>query len=147
MTRWGMFVSSTMNNTTLIRPVSVTIAVILIAFYAGMLILWDFLSPFERPYAQGPVSVILGYRVYGFWAQLAHALQLGVACALMYGLWTMQRWGWQLVIGVAGYMLLSVSLWITIYQEFQRITFAFFYLIVVNVLMALTFPHREKFRD
>ena len=129
------------------RPTSVTVAVILIAFYAAMLILWDLVSPFERPYAQGPVSVVLGFRVYGVWAQLAHGLQLFVALALMYGLWTMQRWGWQLVVGVTAYMLLSVSIWVTVYQEYQRIFFAFFYLIVVNVLLALTFPHREKFGD
>jgi hypothetical protein len=134
-------------KTTPERPTSVTVAVILIAFYAGMLILWDLVSPFERPYAQGPVSVVLGLRVYGMWAQLVHGLQLVVALALMYGLWTMQRWGWQLVVGVTAYMLLSVSIWVTVYQEYQRIFFALFYLIVVNVFLALTFPHREKFGD
>jgi hypothetical protein len=127
------------------RPTSVTVAVILIAFYAGMLILWDLVSPFERPYAQGPVSVVLGFRVYGVWAQLAHGLQLVVALALMYGLWTMQPWGWNLVLGVTAYMLLSITMWLTVYQEFHLIFFAFFYVIVVNVLLALTFPHREKF--
>jgi hypothetical protein len=129
------------------RPISITVAVILIAFYAAMLIVWDLVSPFERPYAQGPVSVVLGFRVYGVWAQLAHGLQLFVALALMYGLWTMQWWGWQLVVGVTAYMLLSVSIWVTVYQEFQHIFFALFYLIVVNVFLALTFPHREKFGD
>lgn len=134
-------------KTPLARPTSITIAVLLVAFHAGMIILWDIIAPFERPYAQGPVTVVLGFRVYGAWAQLVHGIQLGVALALMYGLWTMQRWGWQLVIGVTSYMLLSVSMWITVYQEFHRIGFAFFYVIVVNVLLALTFPHREKFGD
>ena len=129
------------------RPTSITVAALLVALYASLVILWDIIAPFERPYAQGPVSVVLGFRVYGIWAQLAHGLQLFVALALMYGLWTMQRWGWQLVIGVAGYMLLSVSIWISIYQEYQRIFFAFFYVIVVNILLALTFPHREKFGE
>ena len=129
------------------RPTSITVAALLIAFYAVMVILWDIIAPFERPYAQGPVSVVLGMRVYGIWAQLVHGVQLFVALALAYGLWTMQRWGWQLVIGVTGYMLLSVSIWVSVYQEYQRIFFAFFYLIVVNVLLVLTFPHREKFGD
>lgn len=134
-------------KTTAQRPTSITVAAILIAFYAGMLILWDLIAPFERPYAQGPVSVVLGFRVHGMWAQLMHGIQLGVASALVYGLWTMQRWGWRLVMGVAGYMLLSVSVWVSIYQEYERIFFAFFYVIVVNVLLALTFPHREKFGE
>lgn len=127
------------------RPPSVTVAVLLIGFYAGMIILWDLVSPFERDYAQGPVTVVLGFRVYGVWAQLVHGMQLCVALALIYGLWTMRWWGWRLVIGVTGYMLLSVSMWIMVYQEFQRIAFAFFYVIVVNVLLVLTFPHRKKF--
>ncbi len=134
-------------KTPLARPTSITIAALLIAFYAGMVILWDLIAPFERPYAQGPVTVVLGFRVYGIAAQLVHVLQLGVALALVYGLWMMQWWGWRLVIGVVGYMLLSVSVWVSFYQEYERIGFAFFYVIVVNVLLALTFPHREKFGD
>ena len=139
--------SKTHMKTTLDRPTSVTIAALLIAFYAVMVILWDIIAPFERPYAQGPVSVVLGMRVYGIWAQLAHGLQLFVALALAYGLWTMQPWGWNLVLGVTAYMLLSITMWLTVYQEFHLIFFAFFYVIVVNVLLALTLPHREKFGD
>lgn len=127
------------------RPVSIIIAAGLIALYAGMVILWDLLSPFERPYAQGPVSVVLGLRVFGVWAQLMHVVQLGVALALVYGLWTMQRWGWYLVLFVAGYMLLSSTIWVTVYQEYSRIFFALLNVVIVNILLALTFPHREKF--
>lgn len=129
------------------RPTSITVAALLIAFYAVMVILWDIIAPFERPYAQGPVSVVVGMRVYGIWAQLVHGVQLFVAVALTYGLWTMQPWGWNLVLGVTAYMLLSVTIWLTVYQEFERIFFAFFYVIIVNVLLALTFPHREKFGE
>ena len=127
------------------RPISITIAALLIAFYAAMVIAWDFVAPFERPYAQGPVSVVLGIRVFGMWAQLMHALQLVVALALVCGLWTMQQWAWQLTLFVAGYMLLSATIWVTVYQEFSRIKFAFFYIIVVNLLLALVYPHREQF--
>lgn len=127
------------------RPVSIIIAAGLIAFYAVMVILWDLVAPFERLYAQGPVSVVLGIRVFGVWAQLMHVLQLGVALALAYGLWTMQRWGWYLVLFVAGYMLLSSTVWVTVYQEFNRIFFALLNIVIVNILLALTFPHREKF--
>jgi hypothetical protein len=134
-------------NTLTDRPPSITVAALLVAFYAAMVILWDIVAPFERPYAQGPVSVVLGIRVYGIWAQLVHAIQLFVASALAYGLWTMQPWGWNLVLGVTAYMLLSITMWLTVYQEFHRIFFAFFYIIVVNVLLALTFPHREKFGE
>ena len=129
------------------RPTSITVAALLIAVYAVMVILWDMIAPFERPYAQGPVSVVLGIRVYGIWAQLAHAVQLFVAAALAYGLWTIQPWGWNLVLGVTAYMLLSITMWLTVYQEFHLIFFAFFYVIMVNVLLALTFPHREKFGE
>jgi len=127
------------------RPLSVTIAALLIAFYAGFFILWDLVSPFERPYAQGPVTVVLGIRVFGVWAQIMHTLQLLVAVALAYGLWTMQRWGWHLLLFIIGYMLLSNMMWITVYQEFDRIFFAFFYLVIVNLLLVLTYPHRERF--
>ena len=127
------------------RPLSVTIAALLIAFYAGFFILWDLVSPFERPYAQGPVTVVLGIRVFGVWAQIMHTLQLIVAVALAYGLWTMQRWGWHLLLFIIGYMLLSNMMWITVYQEFDRIFFAFFYLVIVNLLLVLTYPHRERF--
>lgn len=127
------------------RPMSVTIAALLVAFYAGMVILWDLLAPFERPYAQGPVSVVFGLRVFGVWAQIMHVLQLIVALALAYGLWTMQRWGWQLVQLVVGYMVLSNVIWISVYQEYQRILFALFYIVIVNLLLGLTYPHRERF--
>jgi hypothetical protein len=127
------------------RPTSVTIAVLLIVFYAGFFILWDIISPFERPYAQGPVTVVLGIRVFGAWAQTMHTLQLFAALALAYGLWTMQRWGWHLLLFIIGYMLLSNMMWITIYREIERIFFAFFYLVIVNLLLFLTYPHRERF--
>jgi hypothetical protein len=140
-------VSKKRMKTTSDRPTSITVAALLVAFYAAMVILWDIIAPFERPYAQGPVSVVLGVRVYGIWAQLVHGVQLFVAVALAYGLWTMQPWGWNLVLSVTAYMLLSITMWITVYQEFHRIFFAFFYVIVVNVLLALTFPHREKFGE
>ena len=132
-------------NKPLSRPLSVTIAACLIAFYAGMFILWDLISPFERPYAQGPVSVVLGLRVFGVWAQFMHTLQLIAAVALVWGLWTMQRWGWHLLLFMVGYMLLSNVIWVTVYQEFERIFFAFFYLLIVNLLLILTYPHRERF--
>ena len=127
------------------RPVSITIAALLIAFYTAVIIAWDLIAPFERPYAQGPVSVVLGMRVFGMWAQLMHAFQLVVALALVYGLWTMKAWSWQMTLFVAGYMLLSVTIWVSVYQEFSRIKFAFFYLIIVNFLLVLVFPHRKKF--
>jgi len=110
-----------------------------------MVILWDLLSPFERPYAQGPVSVVFGFRVFGIWAQLMHILQLIVAMALAYGLWTMRYWGWQLVQFVVGYMVVSNMVWISVYQEYHRILFALFYLVIVNLLLILTYPHRERF--
>jgi hypothetical protein len=127
------------------RPLSVTIAALLIAFYAGFFILWDLISPFERPYAQGPVTVVLGLRVFGVWAQLMHTLQLIAAVALVWGLWTMRCWGWHLLLFMVGYMLLSNVIWVTVYQEFERIFFAFFYLLIVNLLLILTYPHRERF--
>ncbi len=127
------------------RPGSITIGALLIAFYAAMFIAWDIVAPFERPYAQGPVSVVLGVRVFGIWAQIMHALQLVIALALVAGLWTMQPWAWQLTQFVAGYMLVSIAVWVTLYQEYSRIKFAFFYIIVVNLLLALVYPHRDKF--
>lgn len=127
------------------RPGTITIGALLIAFYAAFVIAWDFIAPFERPYAEGPVSVVLGMRVFGMWAQMMHAVQLVVALALVAGLWTMQPWTWQLTQFVAGYMLVSITVWVTLYQEFSRIKFAFFYIIVVNLLLALIYPHRDKF--
>lgn len=127
------------------RPVSVTIAALLVTFYTGFFILWDLVSPFERPYAQGPVSVVLGLRVFGIWAQLMHALQLLAAVALIWGLWTMRRWGWHLLLFIVGYMLLSNAVWVTVYQEINRIYFGLFYLVIVNLLLVLTYPHRERF--
>jgi len=127
------------------RPVSVTIAALLVTFYAGFFILWDLVSPFERPYAQGPVSVVLGLRVFGIWAQLMHVLQLLAAVALSWGLWTMRRWGWHLLLFIVGYMLLSNAVWVTVYQEINRIYFGLFYLVIVNLLLVLTYPHRERF--
>jgi len=46
---------------------------------------------------------------------------------------------------MVGYMLLSNVIWVTVYQEFERIFFAFFYLLIVNLLLILTYPHRERF--
>jgi len=132
-------------NPSVSRPVSVTIAALLVLFYAGFFILWDLVSPFERPYAQGPASVILGIRVYGVWAQLMHVLQLTVALALVYGLWTMRLWGWWLVQFVIAYMLLANVIWVTVYQEMNRVYFGLFYLVIVNLLLLLTYPHRERF--
>ena len=128
-----------------VRPISVTIAALLIIFYAGFFILWDLITPFERFYTSGPASVILGIRVFGIWAQLMHTLQLIVAVALVYGLWTMQRWGWWLVQFVTAYMLLSNLVWVTVYQEMNRVYFGLFYLVLVNLLLILTYPHRERF--
>jgi hypothetical protein len=31
------------------------------------------------------------------------------------------------------------------YQEFGRIVFAFLNIVIVNLLLGLTFPHRDKF--
>jgi hypothetical protein len=132
-------------NKSINRPASITIAALLIAFYAGVVILWDLVTPFERPYAQGPVSVVFGIRVFGIWAQLIHVVQLIVAVALAYGLWTMQQWGWRLVQFVVGYMVVSNVIWISVYQEYHRIFFAIFYLAIVNLLLLLTYPHRERF--
>ena len=92
------------------RPIMVTIAACLVAVYAAVFIVWDIIAPFERPYAEGPVSVVLGFRVFGLSAQLMHALQLLVAGSLAYHLWTMQRFGWHLVVFSAGYMLVSYCL-------------------------------------
>jgi len=128
-----------------VRPISVTIAALLIIFYAGFFILWDLITPFERFYTSGPASVILGIRVFGIWAQLMHTLQLIVAVAMIYGLWTMQRWGWWLVQFVTAYMLLSNLVWVTVYQEMNRVYFGLFYLVLVNLLLILTYPHRERF--
>ncbi|MGE0825059.1 MAG: hypothetical protein AB7G75_07690 [Candidatus Binatia bacterium] len=134
-------------NQSIDRPGTITIAAILIGLYAGVVIAWDLVAPFERPYAQGPVSVVAGIRVFGIWAQMAHMAQLFVAMALAYGLWTMREWAWGLAQFVAGYMLISIAVWMTVYQEFERIKFAFFYIVVVNLLLALVFPHREKFKN
>jgi hypothetical protein len=127
------------------RPLSVTILVGLIVLYAAVVIGWDLVAPFERPYARGPVSVVLGRRVFGVWAQLMHVVQLAVAMTMAAGLWMMRRWGWQLVEFVAWYMVLSCAIWLAIYQEYHRIGFALLYLVVANLMLALTFPHREKF--
>ncbi len=127
------------------RPASISIAALLIAFYAVVFIAWDLVTPFERPYAQGPVSVVLGMRVFGIRAQLMHALQLAVALALVYGLWTLRQWAWHLTLFVAGYMLLSITIWMNLYQDFSRLKFALFYILIVNLFLALTFPHRDKF--
>ena len=41
-----------------LRPLSVAIAACLVAGYAAMFIVWDIVAPFERSYAEGPVSVV-----------------------------------------------------------------------------------------
>ncbi len=128
------------------RPLMVTIAACLVAAYAGLFIVWDIIAPFERPYAEGPVSVILGFRVFGLSAQLMHALQLLVAGSLAYHLWTMRRFGWHLVVSSAGYMLVSYVIWAQVYNESEHIVgFGLFYAVILLVLLALTLPHRRKF--
>ena len=128
------------------RPITVTIAACLVAVYAGLFIVWDILVPFERPYAEGPASVILGFRVFGLSAQLMHALQLLVAGSLAYHLWTMRRFGWQLVVFSVGYMLVSYVIWAQVYNESEHIVgFGLFYAVILLILLALTFPHRRKF--
>jgi hypothetical protein len=133
-----------MHNTS-VRPISITILVCLIVIYAIVVIGWDMLRPFEREYASGPASVVLGIRVTGLLAQIMHGVQLFAALALAHGLWSMQPWAWQMVLFVVGYIVVSTTIWVTVYQEFDRILFAFLNLVIVNVLLALTFPHRKKF--
>lgn len=124
----------------------VTIAACLVAAYAGLFIVWDIIAPFERSYAEGPVSVILGFRVFGLSAQLMHALQLLVAGSLVYHLWTMRRFGWHLVVFSVGYMLISYVIWARVYNESERIVgLGLFYAVILLILLALTFPHRRKF--
>ena len=128
------------------RPIMVTVAACLVAAYAVMFIAWDMVAPFERPYAEGPVSVILGFRVFGLSAQLMHALQLMVAGSLAYRLWKMQRFGWHLVVFSVGYMLVSYMIWAQVYNESEHIVgFGLFYAVILLILLALTFPHRRKF--
>ena len=128
------------------RPLMVTVAACLVAAYAGLFIVWDIIAPFERSYAEGPVSVILGFRVFGLSAQLMHALQLLVAGSLAYHLWTMRRFGWHLVVFSVGYMLISYVIWARVYNESERIVgFGLFYAVILLILLALTFPHRRKF--
>ena len=133
-----------MNETS--RPLSLTILACLIFMYAIFVIGWDLVAPFERDYTQGPASVVFGLRVSGWSAQLMHGLQLLVALRLAYGLWTMQAWGWAFAMMVVGYIIISTTVWVAVYQDFGRIMFAFVNLVIVNVLLLLTFPHREKFR-
>lgn len=68
-----------------------------------------------------------------------------VALALAAGLWGMRIWGWHLVLLVVGYMIISTTVWVAVYQDFGRIFFAFLNLVLVNILLMLTFPHRDKF--
>jgi uncharacterized membrane protein YphA (DoxX/SURF4 family) len=128
-----------------IRPISITILVCLIVFYAVVFIAWDMLAPFERDYTRGPASVVFGLRIVGFPAQVMHGMQLFVALALASGLWTMRLWGWHLVLFVAGYLVISTTVWVAVYQDFERIFFAFLNLVLVNGLFIMTFPHRNKF--
>jgi hypothetical protein len=132
-------------NTSVQRPISITILVCLILIYAILIIGWDLVMPFERAYTQGPATVVFGLRVSGWSAQIMHALQLLVALMLVHGLWTMKRWGFQLTFLVVAYILISTTVWVTVYQEFGRIVFAFLNIVIVNILLGLTFPHREKF--
>lgn len=128
------------------RPLSITILVILILLYAIFVVAWDLVSPFEREYTQGPASAVFGLRVTGWSAQMMHGLQLLVALRLAYGLWTLQSWGWAFAMMTVGYILLSTTVWVTVYQEFHRIGFAFLNVVVANIVMLCTFPHREKFQ-
>ena len=127
------------------RPVSITILVCLIILYAAIVIAWDMLTPFERDYVRGPASVVLGLRISGLPAQVMHGAQLFVALALAGGLWTMKTWGWHLVLFVAGYIVISTTVWVVVYQDLGRIMFAFLNIVIVNVILMLTFPHRNKF--
>jgi hypothetical protein len=132
-------------DTSVQRPISITILVCLLLIYAILIIGWDMVMPFERPYAQGPATVVFGLRVFGWSAQIMHALQLLVALLLAHGLWRMKRWGFQLIFLIVAYILISTTVWVTVYKEFGRIVFAFLNIVIVNVLLGLTFPHREKF--
>lgn len=128
------------------RPLSITVLVVLILFYAIFVVAWDLVLPFEREYTQGPASAVLGLRVTGWSAQMMHGLQLLVALRLAYGLWTMQTWGWAFALMTAGYVLVSTTVWVAVYQEFHRIGFAILNVVVANILVLCTFPHREKFQ-
>mgnify|MGYP001205735642 FL=1 len=138
-----------------LRPLSVAIAACLVAGYAAMFIVWDIVAPFERPYAEGPVSVVLGVRVFGLSAQLMHALQLMVALSMAFRLWKMQRLGWQLVLFTVGYMVVSYTIWALAYHgsdglngsdQFDPIGgFGLFYAVILVILLVLTYPHRKKF--
>jgi len=129
-----------------LRPVSVAIAACLVAGYAAMFIVWDIVAPFERSYAEGPVSVVLGIRVFGLSAQLMHALQLMVALSMAFRLWKMQRLGWQLVLFSVGYMVASFTIWVLVYRESGLIGgFGLFYTVILVMLLVLTYPHRKKF--
>ncbi|HXG17658.1 MAG TPA: hypothetical protein VNN62_01100 [Methylomirabilota bacterium] len=132
-------------TTSATRPLSITVLVCLILIYAVVVIGWDMVMPFERAYTQGPATVAFGLRISGWPAQIMHAVQLIVALALAYGLWHMQAWAWRLLLLVVGYILLSTTVWVAVYQEFGRIMFAFLNLVIVNVLLAFTFPHRDQF--
>lgn len=127
------------------RPLSITILVCLIIFYAVVVIAWDMVAPFERDYVHGPASVVFGLRVSGLPAQVMHGAQLFVALALAGGLWTMKTWGWHLVLFVASYIAISTTVWVAVYQDLGRILFAFLNIVIVNVILMLTFPHRDKF--
>jgi hypothetical protein len=130
---------------TIPRPTSITILVCLILIYAIVVIGWDMLMPFEREYANGPASVVLGVRVTGLAAQVMHGMQLFAALALAHGLWSMHPWAWNSVLFVVGYIVISTTVWVAVYQDFGRIMFAFLNLVIVNILLAFTFPHRKKF--
>lgn len=127
------------------RPLSITILVCLIIFYAVVVIAWDMVAPFERDYVHGPASVVFGLRVSGLPAQVMHGAQLFVALALAGGLWAMKTWGWHLVLFVASYIAISTTVWVAVYQDLGRILFAFLNIVIVNVILMLTFPHRDKF--
>jgi hypothetical protein len=127
------------------RPLSITILVCFIVFYAVVIIAWDMVAPFERDYTRGPATVVFGLRIFGLSAQVMHGVQLFIALALASGLWAMRIWGWHLVLLVAGYLVLSTTVWVAVYQDFGRIFFALLNLVLVNGLILMTFPHRNKF--
>lgn len=127
------------------RPLSITVLVALILLYAILVVAWDLVLPFEREYTQGPASAVFGFRVTGWSAQMMHGLQLLVALRLAYGLWTMQPWGWAFALMTAGYILVSTTVWVVVYQELHRIGFAILNVVVANILLLCTFPHRGKF--
>ena len=127
-------------------PMTVRMAVILIVLYGGLFVLWDMMDPFDRPYATGPATVLLGVRVFGFWAQIVHLVQLIVCVTMAYSLLKMDRLGWRLVLFCIAYVTISLFVWAGLYREHvQLIGLVGLYCVVFGVLFGLTYPHRNKY--